>query len=105
VIKRLACPICKKRTFWTGNPHRPFCSERCRMADLASWIGEAYAIAGESAGQPFTNRERQSGAGESDRDEDWPFLVAIAREPRGSADLFTRWEGHRRHQGREGTLE
>ena len=29
-----------------GNPNRPFCSERCRLADLGNWAGERYRIAG-----------------------------------------------------------
>jgi endogenous inhibitor of DNA gyrase (YacG/DUF329 family) len=26
--------------------HRPFCSERCKMADLQKWLGGAYIIPG-----------------------------------------------------------
>jgi uncharacterized protein len=29
---------------------RPFCSERCRLLDLARWIDGDYRVAGESAG-------------------------------------------------------
>jgi len=47
-MKRFSCPICKRMTCWEGNPHRPFCSERCKLMDLASWIGEEYSIRGES---------------------------------------------------------
>ena len=32
---------------WEDNPHRPFCSERCRVIDLGSWASERYRIAGE----------------------------------------------------------
>jgi endogenous inhibitor of DNA gyrase (YacG/DUF329 family) len=29
-----------------GNPNRPFCSERCRLADFGNWAGERYRIPG-----------------------------------------------------------
>lgn len=41
----LACPRCRNLTTWTQNPHRPFCSERCRLIDLGAWINEDYQIA------------------------------------------------------------
>lgn len=34
-------------TAWTGNPERPFCSQRCRVLDLAAWAEERYRIPGE----------------------------------------------------------
>ncbi len=45
--KKIRCPICKKETTWQGNPWRPFCSERCKTIDLASWASGDYRIAGE----------------------------------------------------------
>ncbi len=33
---------------WQGNPHRPFCSERCRMIDLGAWVAEEYAVPAEN---------------------------------------------------------
>jgi hypothetical protein len=41
------CPLCKKETAWEDNPFRPFCSERCRTADLAKWASGEYAIPAE----------------------------------------------------------
>lgn len=39
------CPICRKTTKHTpANPHRPFCSQRCRTIDLGSWADESYKI-------------------------------------------------------------
>jgi endogenous inhibitor of DNA gyrase (YacG/DUF329 family) len=32
---------------WDGNPYRPFCSERCRVIDLAAWATGRYRIAGD----------------------------------------------------------
>ncbi|HOI17733.1 MAG TPA: DNA gyrase inhibitor YacG [Geobacteraceae bacterium] len=44
----VACPVCRKKTEWEGNPFRPFCSERCRMVDLGAWAGEEYRIPGDT---------------------------------------------------------
>ena len=43
----ITCPICHKKTKWEGNPHRPFCSERCKLIDLGKWAEEEYRIPGE----------------------------------------------------------
>lgn len=40
------CPHCQKEASWQDNPHRPFCSERCKMIDLGAWISEDYKIPG-----------------------------------------------------------
>lgn len=45
-ILSVACPGCRKPVLWQGNPHRPFCSERCRILDLGVWADESYRIAG-----------------------------------------------------------
>jgi endogenous inhibitor of DNA gyrase (YacG/DUF329 family) len=39
----LRCPICKKKVT-LSNPEMPFCSERCRLLDLANWASEKYVI-------------------------------------------------------------
>ena len=41
---QVKCPICKKPKDWQDNPHRPFCSERCRLMDLGKWADGSYAI-------------------------------------------------------------
>ena len=39
------CPTCKKVTVYrTDNPFRPFCSKRCRLIDLGTWLEEGYSI-------------------------------------------------------------
>ena len=38
------CPKCGKDVDFTQNPFRPFCSKRCKMADLGSWLKEEYYI-------------------------------------------------------------
>lgn len=44
---RPRCPTCRTAVRWEGNPHRPFCSERCRMVDLGTWADEGFRIAGD----------------------------------------------------------
>jgi endogenous inhibitor of DNA gyrase (YacG/DUF329 family) len=41
------CPTCRQSVPWEGNPHRPFCSERCKLRDLGNWAFERYRIPGE----------------------------------------------------------
>jgi endogenous inhibitor of DNA gyrase (YacG/DUF329 family) len=38
------CPRCGKEAEMTGNPFRPFCSERCKAIDLGNWISGTYRI-------------------------------------------------------------
>jgi endogenous inhibitor of DNA gyrase (YacG/DUF329 family) len=41
----LRCPTCHERKRVTEDyPHRPFCSERCKMVDLGRWLDEGYRI-------------------------------------------------------------
>ena len=43
------CPSCRREVPWEGNPHRPFCSERCRVVDLGNWAAERYRIPDENS--------------------------------------------------------
>ena len=47
LVRSVRCPTCRRQTPWEGNPHRPFCSDRCRVLDLAAWADERYRIPGE----------------------------------------------------------
>lgn len=54
------CPICGEAS---AAEFKPFCSERCRMRDLAHWIGgdEPYVIPGEPmapAGAELSEEDR-----------------------------------------------
>jgi len=40
----MKCPRCGKDIDSTGNPFRPFCSERCKLVDLGNWIQGVYHI-------------------------------------------------------------
>ncbi|MBX3274795.1 MAG: DNA gyrase inhibitor YacG [Sandaracinaceae bacterium] len=45
-----ACPSCGRPAETRGEaPHAPFCSARCRLIDLGSWLDEAYRIPAETA--------------------------------------------------------
>jgi uncharacterized protein len=40
-----ACPGCgKPASTAQDNPWRPFCSERCKLADLGQWFAERYSV-------------------------------------------------------------
>ncbi len=43
---RLACPICKTVVEDAPEdlPTRPFCSARCKLADLDNWLSDVYRI-------------------------------------------------------------
>jgi len=45
--RTVRCPMCKQDTTWRENPHRPFCSERCRLADLEGWLAGRYLVASD----------------------------------------------------------
>lgn len=34
------------------NPSRPFCSERCKLIDLGTWLNEGYRVPGTEAVVP-----------------------------------------------------
>jgi len=66
---RLHCPICKTviEDAPAEHPTRPFCSQRCKLADLHNWLTETYRIP-----SPLADGE---GGGPSDQDQaerGWP---------------------------------
>jgi endogenous inhibitor of DNA gyrase (YacG/DUF329 family) len=52
MAREVPCPRCGTRREWSGNPFRPFCSERCKLIDLGAWLAEKNAIPGEGAEIP-----------------------------------------------------
>lgn len=45
---KVKCPGCGIELVWdTTNPHRPFCSARCRNADFIGWANEEHRIGGD----------------------------------------------------------
>jgi len=43
--RRIPCRTCGREIEWSDQfPHRPFCSERCKLVDLGAWLSEQRAI-------------------------------------------------------------
>jgi len=43
--RQVTCPACKGPSlFDPSNRWRPFCSERCRQADLGAWASERFRM-------------------------------------------------------------
>jgi hypothetical protein len=64
---QITCPICKTVTTWEENPHRPFCSERCKLIDMGKWAGEEYRIPGKPVEEEKRGEEETEG--ERDRED------------------------------------
>lgn len=48
----VTCPTCAKKAVWDkSNPYRPFCSQRCKLADLNDWFTEEHRISDDR--KPF----------------------------------------------------
>jgi endogenous inhibitor of DNA gyrase (YacG/DUF329 family) len=44
-MRHVACPRCGAQVAWTrDSTFKPFCSERCKMADLGAWATEEYRV-------------------------------------------------------------
>jgi len=54
----VTCPTCKKTIVTEGprSPTLPFCSQRCRAADLGSWLNESYRIPDDTDDQELDSR-------------------------------------------------
>jgi hypothetical protein len=44
------CAFCRRHP--TAEPWRPFCSERCKLQDLARWVDGTYRVPGERVAEP-----------------------------------------------------
>ena len=47
-MPKVKCPHCSKKTEYTGNEFRPFCSERCKLLDFGAWADGEFALPAES---------------------------------------------------------
>lgn len=58
---RIVCPLCKKQLadVPADFPARPFCSMRCKLADLGNWMDERYCIS-----RPLSEEELAKELGE-----------------------------------------
>jgi endogenous inhibitor of DNA gyrase (YacG/DUF329 family) len=64
MLTQVRCPACRRLTSLADNPHRPFCSERCRLRDLGNWASERYRIPG-----PVADESTQDGGADDDDPE------------------------------------
>jgi endogenous inhibitor of DNA gyrase (YacG/DUF329 family) len=61
------CPICRKPVApREANRAFPFCSDRCRLVDLAKWLGEEYRIPDARPGDGAPPAAPARGGGEED---------------------------------------
>lgn len=49
VVRTVPCPHCRQPAlFAERNRWRPFCSQRCRSADLGAWASERFRVPAET---------------------------------------------------------
>lgn len=55
---KVPCPHCQKSVEWEEkSSFRPFCSQRCKYADLHAWANESYVITeSNEASDPHMNQ-------------------------------------------------
>jgi len=57
----VTCPTCKKEArYHSDKPHRPFCSERCRLIDLGEWADEGHRIPGQPIPPDYHDPESEA---------------------------------------------
>ena len=61
------CPTCRRAIppEAASAPFRPFCSQRCKMADLGNWLDGAYRIS-----RPISEEELDQGVAQTENDVD-----------------------------------
>jgi len=58
--RRVACPTCKGPAIYDpSNRWRPFCSQRCRSADLGAWASEQFRVPGAAPTDDDPNVPRE----------------------------------------------
>ena len=51
--RKVPCPGCQQPALYgPANPWRPFCSQRCRSADLGAWATEQFRLPAEAPPEP-----------------------------------------------------
>jgi uncharacterized protein len=56
---RVKCPTCRNECNWGNNPHRPFCSDRCKLIDLGAWTEEKYRIPGRTSKAQYRDDDEE----------------------------------------------
>ena len=65
----MKCPSCHRPTTWENNPHRPFCSERCKLIDFGAWADEEYSVPAEDSAPSLEELELDPTATGDDSDQ------------------------------------
>jgi uncharacterized protein len=60
----MTCPTCHRPTNWQDNPHRPFCSERCKLLDFGAWANEEYKVPAQEPSPALDEAEKRPGEDE-----------------------------------------
>lgn len=56
--RQVPCPSCKRPALFSpANPWRPFCSQRCRNADLGAWASEQFRVAVQPTAEELEDGE------------------------------------------------
>lgn len=64
-MSKFRCRICKQPVH-AGSEYFPFCSRRCKLIDLGSWLDEKYRITRPlqnedlAPGEPLPDRENEN---------------------------------------------
>jgi uncharacterized protein len=61
-VKIVRCPQCNGDSLYSsGNPFRPFCSERCKNLDFGAWASESFRVPTEAPpeSEPFGDPKLQ----------------------------------------------
>ncbi|MGA7740639.1 MAG: DNA gyrase inhibitor YacG [Polyangia bacterium] len=63
------CPVCKRAIppESASASYRPFCSQRCKLADLGSWLDGAYRIS-----RPISEEDLDQGVEQNESGTDEP---------------------------------
>jgi endogenous inhibitor of DNA gyrase (YacG/DUF329 family) len=64
----MKCPSCHRPSRWEDNPHRPFCSERCKLLDFGAWANEEYTVPAEEIAPPLEDSDPNSPSTSEDAD-------------------------------------
>ena len=63
----MKCPTCRQPTTYQNNPHRPFCSERCKLTDFGAWVNEEYAVPADEPAPPPAGADDEGGPPDNGR--------------------------------------
>lgn len=49
-VRHVTCPHCQGDSIYaSSNPHRPFCSERCKRGDFGAWASEGFRMPADAS--------------------------------------------------------